>query len=145
MGGIASRLPIEDWPSIEGVRWLVQESWQIHHPDAVDLESIPMSFSEILSSSDVLVSKPGYGSYVEATCSGIPVLYVNRPDWPEAPALNHWLQQHNACSEVSRATLEQGNIATTLHTLCKRREIEPLVPEGIVQVTQWLRCVMKLN
>src|SRR5690606_15048011 len=29
MGGIASRLPVERWPRIDSVRWLVQQDWQI--------------------------------------------------------------------------------------------------------------------
>ena len=66
MGGIASRLPIERWPRIGGVRWLVEQSWQVGHPDAIVLESLPMNFSDLLASSDALVCKPGYGSFVEA-------------------------------------------------------------------------------
>ena len=72
------------------------------HPDAVVLESLPLNFSDLLASSDVLLCKPGYGSFAEAACSGIPALYVNRPDWPEAPALIEWLQQ-TACAAKFRA------------------------------------------
>ena len=80
MGGIAGRLPIERWPHVEGVRWLVQQSWQIDHPDAIILESLPMSFSDLLASSDALLCKPGYSSFVEAACCGVPALYVSRAD-----------------------------------------------------------------
>jgi hypothetical protein len=59
MGGIASRLPIERWPRIDGVRWLVQDSWQVRHPDAVVLESLTMSFGDLLASCDALLCKPG--------------------------------------------------------------------------------------
>jgi len=85
MGGIKSRLPVENWPRIDGVRYLVQASWQARHPDAIVFDSIPMSFSDLLASSDALLCKPGYGSFVEAAGSGIPVLFVGRPDWPESP------------------------------------------------------------
>ena len=147
MGGISGRLPIECWPHINGVHYLVQESWQVHHPDAIIIESLQtknfcsgtrMSFGDLLASSDVLICKPGYGSFVEATCSGVPVLYVNRSDWPEAPALVEWLQQHNLCREVSRSTLEQGDIATALDEIWSRQRVQPIIPEGAVQVADWL-------
>jgi len=139
MGGITSRLPIECWPRIEGVRYLVQQSWQAHHPDAIVIESLPINFGDLLASSDALLCKPGYGSFIEATCSGVPVLYVNRPDWPESPALIEWLQQHNLCREVSRPALEQGDIAATLDEIWNAPRARPLVAEGAGQVADWLK------
>jgi hypothetical protein len=138
MGGIAGRLPIECWSHIDGVRWLVQESWQVHHSDAIIIESLQMSFGDLLASSDALICKPGYGSFVEATCSGVPVLYVNRPDWPESPALIEWLQQHNLCREVSRLTLEQGNIAWELENIWSKPQPARVAPKGVSQVADWL-------
>ena len=138
LGGIASRLPIERWPRIDGVRWLVQQSWQIEHPDAIIIESLPMSFSDLLASSDALICKPGYGSFAEAACSGTPVLYVSRADWPESPALIEWLQQHSLCREVSRDALEQGNFASVLKEICHAPRPEPVIPEGAGQVADWI-------
>ncbi|MGA9666149.1 MAG: hypothetical protein WBQ69_06830 [Gallionella sp.] len=138
LGGIASRLPIERWPRIDGVRWLVQQNWQVEHPDAVILESLQMGFNDLLASSDALVCKPGYGSFVEAACSGVPVLYVNRADWPEAQVLISWLQQHGLCREVSREALDKGDVAEALEELWDAKRPEPVVPEGAQQVAEWL-------
>jgi UDP:flavonoid glycosyltransferase YjiC (YdhE family) len=138
MGGIASRLPMERWPRIDGVRWLVQESWQVGHPDVTVLESLPMSFNDLLASCDVLLCKPGYGSFVEAACSATPVLYVGRPDWPEAPALIEWLQKHGAYREVERKQLESGNIAEELSALFCTPKHTPPIPDGAAQVTDWV-------
>ena len=147
LGGIASRLPIEEWPRIDGVRWLVQQSWQADHPDAIILETLQtknfcpgtrMSFCDLLASSDALICKPGYGSFVEAACSGVPVLYVSRADWPESPALIAWLQQHCSCREVSRQALEQGRIAEVLEEIWKAQRPVPVTPEGGEQVASWL-------
>ncbi len=147
MGGIASRLPIECWPRIDGVRWLVQGSWQVHHPDAIIIESLQtknfcpgtrMSFGDLLASSDTLICKPGYGSFVEAACCGVPVLYVNRPDWPESPALIEWLQQHNLCREVSRSALEAGAIGAELQSIWDETQPARVIPDGATQVAAWL-------
>jgi hypothetical protein len=138
MGGIASRLPIERWPRIDGVRWLVQGSWQVDHPDAVVLESLPLNFGDLLASCDALLSKPGYGSFVESACSGTPVLYIDRPDWPEAPALVAWLQRHGACREVSREQLEHGAIEEPLFELWSSPVPAAPDPTGAAQAAEWL-------
>jgi hypothetical protein len=138
MGGIASRLPVERWPHMDGVRWLVQKSWQVARPDAIVLESLPLSFRDLLASSDALLCKPGYGSFTEAACSGTPVLYVDRPDWPEAPALVEWLQLHGRCREVSRQQLESGNIAQELTRLWAAPAVTPPVSTGAIQAADWL-------
>jgi UDP:flavonoid glycosyltransferase YjiC (YdhE family) len=138
MGGVASRLPIERWPRIDGVHWLVQENWHVDHPDAIVLESLPMGFGDLLASSDVLLCKPGYGSFVEAACSNIPVLYVERPDWPESPALIGWLQQHGVCREISREQLQNGDIAQSLSALWSAPRVTPPTANGAEQAADWL-------
>ncbi len=138
MGGIATRLPMEDWPRIAGVRYLVQASWRCTHPDAIALESLPMSFSDLLASSDLLLSKPGYGSFVEARYSGVPVLYVNRGDWPESAALEAWLEQHGNCHEISREQAAQGNLESEMTALWSAPRPAPSVAPGALQVATWL-------
>lgn len=138
LGGIASRLPMERWPRIDGVRWLVQDSWQVSRPDAITLESLPLSFGDLQASSDALLCKPGYGSFVEAAGSGTPVLYVDRPDWPEAPALVEWLRQHGRCCEISREKLEHGDIGTELEQLWRMPPAGPVAATGAAQAVDWL-------
>jgi hypothetical protein len=138
MGGIAGRLPIEHWPRLEGVRLLVQENWKVEHPDAVILETLQMGFGDLLASSDALICKPGYGSFVEASSCGTPVLYVDRADWPESPALIAWLQQHSLCREVSRDALRQGEIADMLEEIWKAPRPNAIKPEGAKQAADWI-------
>lgn len=138
MGGIASRLPIENWPRTDGVRYLVQASWRAEHPDTIALESLPMGFSDILASSDALLCKPGYGSFVEAAGSGIPVLYVGRPDWPESPALIEWLQDHGVSREVSPDALQQGTFAEMLEETGNEPRPASSAPRGAKQVADYL-------
>ncbi len=143
MGGITDRLPIESWPRIDGAKLLVQQNWQVQHPDAIVFETLRMSFSDLLASCDALICKPGYGSFVEAACSGVPILYVSRPDWPESTALVAWLQQHGVCREVSLDSLAQGKIAGTLEEILGVKHPEPVIPKGAMQVAEWL--ANKLN
>ncbi len=138
MGGVQSRLPMESWPRIEGVRWLVQENWQVLHPDAVVIETLPLNFSDLLASSDILLCKPGYGSFVEAACCATPLLYVDRADWPESAALSHWLQQHGVGLEISKEALYSGNFADALLQLCNAPRPKPVIAEGASQAADWI-------
>lgn len=138
LGGIASRLPMEHWPRIDGVRWLVQDNWQVRRPDTVALETLPLDFRDLLASCDALLCKPGYGSFVEAACGGVPVLYVQRADWPESAALADWLQQHGACREVPRAALEHGDISDDLRALWDAPRPQPAAAHGADEAAKWL-------
>lgn len=139
MGGIATRLPMECWPRIDGVTYLVQSSWQIERPDSIALESLPMHFSDLLASSDALLCKPGYGSFVEAAYSGVPVLYVSRADWPESAALIAWLHQHGNCQEVSLQQAECGDFAAAFSALFAQPVRIPEPANGALQVAEYLR------
>ena len=145
MGGIDSRLPIERWPRIDGVRWLVQDSWQVDHPDAIVLESLAMDFRDLLASSDALLCKPGFGSFVEAACSGTPILYADRPDWPESPALVAWLQRNGISREIRREQLQDGNIAQELSVLWEMPPVTVPQSNGAARVAEWLLHKLSLK
>jgi hypothetical protein len=117
MGGMEFRLPMENWSCIDGVRWLVPSVWGIARDDVSAFDKFGLTFSEVLASCDAVLTKPGYGTFTEAACTGTPVLYVARHDWPEEPYLVSWLQQHGVCVEVPRTALEKGNLATLLQAL----------------------------
>ena len=142
MGGLAFRLPLEGWARLPGVRWVVQSSWRVRHPDAVELEALGMDFTDVLASCDALLTKPGYGSFAEAACNGVPVLYLDRKDWPEAPFLAAWLKQHGCCLEVGREALERGEIINLWEAL-RARPKKPLIEaDGVRQAADYLKKIL---
>jgi UDP-N-acetylglucosamine:LPS N-acetylglucosamine transferase len=84
-----------------------------------------MPFIDVLASSAAVLTKPGYGTYAEAVCNGIPVLTVARPDWPETRYLNDWARGHGRIAEITRAQLEQGEFADVLEQLW-RQPVQPV-------------------
>jgi hypothetical protein len=117
MGGMEFRLPVESWPHIAGVRWIVPQDWQASRSDIIVFESLNLPFTDVLASCDALICKPGYGTFTEAGCAGVPVLYVTRRDWPEEYCLVQWLKQYTACLEVERETLHTGEVEGVLQQL----------------------------
>ena len=90
------------------------------------------------ASCDCIVTKSGYGTFVEATACGTPVLYVERPDWPEEPCLVAWLRQHNVSMGISRSQLEQGDFANALRKLTAQTRATPIAPIGIEEAANYL-------
>ncbi|PKO32624.1 MAG: hypothetical protein CVU34_15360 [Betaproteobacteria bacterium HGW-Betaproteobacteria-7] len=117
MGGIAHRLPVDDWPRLPGIRWLVPAEWQCRHPDAIAAEEFGLGFTDLLCSVDALVTKPGYGTFTEAAVNGTPLLYQRRADWPEQDCLIDWLAKHGRSHEIPAAALQHGNLQAALNTL----------------------------
>ncbi len=123
MGGIAHRLPIEQWPRLPGVRWLVSADWQCQHPDAIAFESFGLNFTDLLCSVDAVITKPGYGMFTEAACNGTPLLYQRRTDWPEQDCLIEWLGQHGNAREVAAEALQTGELVASLGLLRQQAAI----------------------
>ncbi|MBK5967631.1 MULTISPECIES: hypothetical protein [Thiorhodovibrio] len=96
---------------------------------------------EVLASCDAMITKPGYGSFAEAACHGIPVLYVPRDDWPETQALIDWLRHQVPTDVIATERLARGDIVEPLETLLeqtRQSNHKPVAPTGIDQTLKHL-------
>lgn len=116
LGGIPTRLPIADWPTLPDTHWLVPAGWQPRRPGFHAIEALEMPFTDLLRSVDAVITKPGYGTFAEAVCNGAAVLYQRRDDWPEQDCLIDWLHRHGRGVEVAATDLMTGNLETALRT-----------------------------
>lgn len=145
MGGMAFPLPVEDWPPLAGTIWLVPDAWNIRRGDVRAFDSAALDFRDLLASVDAVVAKPGYGTFVEAACSGIPILYLEREDWPETPHLATWLAGNARAQVVTREQLMAGDLSGALQELW--RAPAPAVPaaRGADQAARWLVKALGLS
>jgi UDP-N-acetylglucosamine:LPS N-acetylglucosamine transferase len=145
MGGIAHRLPVERWPQQAGLRYLLPGAWNIRREDAIAIEETGFTFSELLASSDAVLTKPGYGTFTEAAVNGIPVLYVARRDWPEQPWLIAWLAQHGRCREVSAAELLRGEFGDALLELTRAGSSPAVLADGVRMAVDAIRGMLPIG
>lgn len=117
MGGISFDLPVASWPHVPGVHWLVRDDLAVDRKDVSAYRQHGFHFSDLLASVDAVVTKPGYGMFVESAAAGTPVLYLRREDWPEQEALIDWLRREAVCAEVSAADFLSGQMKTQLEAL----------------------------
>ena len=128
LGGIGYRAA-RPLPALEGARWLVPDDWGDRGSAVIPFSRAGLPFIDLLASSDVLVTKVGYGSFVEAAANARPVLYVDRPDWPETPYLRAWLHTHARAAAIEEAQLFDADIGA----LITRLLAEPARPAPAVE------------
>ena len=145
MGGMEFRLPLEDWPQTPGLNWLAPHEWQVARPDVRDFDIPDLKFTDLLASVDAVITKPGYGTFVEAACSGIPILYVERQDWPETPCFEAWLAANARAAVLPRDQLMSGGFTAALNRLWQAPA--PAVPRagGADEAARWLVTALGLT
>lgn len=131
MGGIGFELPLARWPQLPGVHWLVRDALAEARADVSAYRGLGLHFSDLLASVDAVITKPGYGMFVEAAAAGTPLLYLRREDWPEQEVLIEWLEREAVCAEVSAADFAAGNLLPQLETLWRQARW-PLKADGAV-------------
>lgn len=133
MGGVPYALTLDGWPSQSHglpVHYLVPDAATATHPNAVSIDRLDMAYADLLASVDLVITKPGYGTFSESAVAGVPVLYVERRDWPETQALTDWLDRVGHCTEISANTLRLGQFAPELDALLARGRSTPVSPDG---------------
>ena len=138
MGGVAHRLPVEAWPTDARWHYIVPAEWGVRGPHFIDLEALPWDFRQVLASSDALITKPGYGAFVESALCGTPVLYHERPDWPEQPWLVAWLAAHGRVRAAPASAFARGDLPARLDALVAQPAPPPPTASGIDEVVSAL-------
>ncbi len=133
LGGIPMEARIAALPEIPGVHWLVSDEVDAVRPDIHDWTILGWNFLALLASVDVLVTKPGYGSYTEAAGLGMPVLSIRREDWGESPVLDDWLARHVPFRSIDLDKFLAGDYRAELLVLLEQPRAPALEPDGILQ------------
>ena len=139
MGGVHTDLPLAQWPALPGVQLLTSGTAVVEHPRIATVESLDLPYIDVLRSCDALLTKPGYGSFAEAGCNAVPVLYTRRQNWPEAEYLVQWLAAHGRCRELSRADLDNGRLKPALQALWRDAPPAPVAATGVNEAAECLR------
>lgn len=129
-------------PEVANVVWLMPDDWLAEaanaRSDRIPFSRCGLPFIDLLASCDLLVTKVGYGSFVEAAAHAIPVLYLDRPDWPETPYLADWLQQHGNAVAIDEKVLFSSQLADAMHTLWRETRKPALEANGAEQAARRL-------
>ena len=126
------------WPRQDGTHWIIQAKELPDRPDMTPLAEVDMSSIDLLCSCDALVSKLGYSYPVECGCNGIPLLYIERPEWPETSHGRAWVERHCVSAPIDRKAFESGAFMAELDGLLAMPKPPRPKPSGVAQATDLL-------
>jgi len=131
MGGIPDAASSPTYPRLPGIRWLVTDAQPpTERDDATSINDAAVPFLDALAGSDAVITKAAYGTIVEAACHGVPVIYVDRPDWPETPGLAQWLDDYGNGIRLDRQSYQAGYLADAVEAALNRAPPKRPNPTG---------------
>ena len=123
LGGLPITLNCHEWPAIPHLHWLVDQPEQQLRRDMTQVSALDLSFLQLVGSCDVVLTKPGYGTYCEiaaiANQKRIRVISLTRPDWPETPFLNQFLRERVPFMEINLNQLQGKQLETVIEKVNK--------------------------
>jgi len=108
-GGIRlETLPFDRMEAMPGIQFLIDGSVPAHSQRVHSLAVLSERFSTLLSSIDVIMTKPGYGTTIEAVAVGTPVVYVRRYHFADEEPIVTYLHRYGRGIELSREDFLQS-------------------------------------
>ncbi len=135
-GGIPMAIDTRAWRLPTG--WRAVASFDGAH-DAASVrrfETLGWPYPDLLASVDLLVAKPGYGTFAEAGFAGRDTLVVPRDDWPESPYLVDWLGRHARIARLGLDTLRAGRFDDALAALAAQPARPPARGDGAAEIAE---------
>jgi hypothetical protein len=131
-GGIPlESLPWDEMAKLEGYRFIVDGVPAGSSPSMKPLSALPFSFKTVLGSVDIVMTKPGYGTIVEAVTVGVPVVYIRRYNFADETPLVDFLHRFGHGHELSRQDFFSGDWQAALDAVAfKKRPILPAPVTG---------------
>ena len=139
-GGIAlDGLPCDRLDRMGGYRFVVSGLVPAGIQRVCSADSIPLSFSALLASADVIVTKPGYATTVEAVAYRKPVVYVRRYNFADEAGLVELLHRYGCGVELSAADFAAGRWESALAAAAASKpQMEAPAPTGAAEAAEIL-------
>ena len=108
-GGIPlTSLPLEQMEQLHPYRFLIDGPAPAGYYRIHSTETLPFSFKTLLASVDVIMTKPGYGTIVEAVALQQPIVFVRRYNFADEPPLVDYLERYGRGVQLSIDDFVQG-------------------------------------
>lgn len=144
LGGIDMHYPLDTWPKLSGVAWIFDDqSLYLQRDDFLPVSRFGLSYIDLLTSCDVVLTKTGYGTQTEAVVNQVSALCMLRGDWPEEPYLTAWHQQQGEVIFSTWAELKTKIFVDKIQSLLKASwSKQPVEPTGALEAAQFIQQVL---
>ncbi|MGH7206029.1 MAG: hypothetical protein ACREI2_07455 [Nitrospiraceae bacterium] len=117
-GGVPlDSLPLEKLEQLAGYRFVVSGPVPEACRRIRSHSSIPLPFNVLIASADLIVTKPGYSTVVEAVTHRKPVMYVRRYNFADEAYLVEYLHRYGRAAELSAEDFTAGRWEQTLNAV----------------------------
>ena len=131
-GGIPlTSVPFDKLESLSTYRFLFDGPVPEESTRFLSTKSLPFSFKRLMASVDVIMTKPGYGTLVEAVALQTPMVYVRRYNFADEQPLVEYLHRYGRGVELSLDDFTNGHWEEALH----RVHSLPVPPAPVVPAT----------
>jgi hypothetical protein len=114
-GGIPlPSLPFTELERLTGYRFLIDGPTPPESTRFVSIQSLPFSFKTVLASVDIVMTKPGYGTLVEAVALQRPLVYVRRFNFADERSLVDYLHRYGRGVQLSLEDFREGRWGAAL-------------------------------
>jgi hypothetical protein len=126
LGGIPIDFTHQLLPQLPDVIWVMpDDNSAAGRQDCISLDQLDMSYIDILASMDLVLTKTGYGTQVEAVNNQTPIICIERKDWPEEPALFSWSESAGYFRKIALEKLQSDEFQHILSTLLQQKWEKP--------------------
>lgn len=140
-GGIPpEQLPSEALEAMAGYRFIISGPVPSGAGRLHRAEDTGLPFGTVMASADILVTKPGYSTVVEAVAHGLRMLYVRRYNFVDEPPLVDYLHRYGLGLELSAEDFAAGRWRAGLDALTalSRPADAPPAPTGAAEAADLL-------
>ena len=147
-GGIRlEALPFAQMESMADIQFLIDGpvpggSRRLH-----SIAGLPLRFSTLLSSVDTIMTKPGYGTVIEAVAVNTPVVYVRRYNFADEQPIVDYLHRYGRGVELTREDFEEARWEPVLRQALALPQpaSQPPTPTGSIEAAAILESFLPIH
>lgn len=139
-GGIPlTSLPLNYIEKLLPYRFIVDGPVPPGYSRVHSIQTLPFSFRTLLASVDIIMTKPGYGTIIEAVALQQPVVYVRRYNFADEPPLVDYLQRYGRGIELPFDDFTAGRWESALQqALATQTLSQPPSPTGASEAATFI-------
>ncbi len=147
-GGIAlETLPFEQLEQLAGYRFIVGGTVPNRCLRSVAASKLAMPFGALLAAADLIVTKPGYSTVVEAVALGKSVIYVRRYNFVDEQTLVDYLHRYGRAVEMATRDFADGRWEPALAAAltAPAAQVQAPAPLGAAEAARILSQYLRLT
>lgn len=142
-GGIPAKRKLS-LPDLAGVHWLFGSTVEAPAGRSSPVERLEIPFIDVLASSDVVVTKVGYCTFVEAACNGVGIVSGPRDDWPESGPAKEWASRNARFAVAEPGIEDPAALEAALSTVLEAPRMAPPSATGAAEAVEAIARLVRL-